>query len=210
MQASLNSFLCKETALVQEAAIWHVAMKDEQLGPITVGRVIGYLRDGLLNADDFAWRPGFNDWKAIGEIEEFWQPPSIAVHLNETEAAEEAGSDYREYWSAWKRANIRLRIAVLAGAIGLGAISVGLVVRDDDVPSKNGPMSGFTRADFTVNFQHNCIQRQRSLAQRQNAGGTDLQISKYCDCVAEKMADGITLKQLGVQQAAENAGALCR
>jgi hypothetical protein len=201
--------------------MWHVAMKDEQQGPLTLAQVIGYLRAGLLNADDFAWRPGFDDWKPVDQIEEFLEPPLRIDRFDqaETDEATTVVND-SERGSVWKRATTRLGLSAFVVALGMGAIAVSLIVRDDGVSSSAGPVDGFTRTDFTENFQRDCIQRQRSSAQGHNERVTDLQITKYCGCVAEKMADGITYKQSvgesktggfdNLKRVAENAGASCR
>ncbi len=39
-------------------------------------QVLAYLRGGALTGDDLVWRPGFEDWLPLREIQEFWLPPA--------------------------------------------------------------------------------------------------------------------------------------
>src|SRR5262245_19251541 len=131
---------------MHEESMWHVAMQDEQQGPLTLAQVIGYLRAGLLNADDFAWRPGFDDWKAVGQIEEFLEPPLLVDRFDQAETVE--GTivvNDSERASVWKRATTRLSLSAFVVALGMAAIAVTLIVRDDGVSSSASPVGGFTR-----------------------------------------------------------------
>jgi len=39
-------------------------------------QVLAYLRGGTLTGDDLVWRPGFENWLPLREIQEFWLPPA--------------------------------------------------------------------------------------------------------------------------------------
>jgi uncharacterized protein DUF4339 len=73
-----------------------------------------------------------------------------------------------------------------------------------------------TRKTMIADMSRKCVQKQRLLGQNM----TEAQIAKYCTCVSEKIADGMTYKQLGtdpdasaladLKQKAEAAGYACR
>ena len=56
-------------------AIWHALVGNEERGPMSRTQVLAYLRGGTLTGDDLVWRPGFEDWLPLREIQEFWLPP---------------------------------------------------------------------------------------------------------------------------------------
>jgi hypothetical protein len=64
----------------------------------------------------------------------------------------------------------------------------------------NERISGSTR-DYVINkMQLSCVQRQRSL--KQGSSPSDAQISSYCSCVSNKMADITTYKRLVIDPTA--------
>ncbi|WP_018459718.1 DUF4339 domain-containing protein [Bradyrhizobium sp. WSM4349] len=56
--------------------IWHALIGDEEHGPMSQAQVLAYLRGGTLTGDDLVWRPGFEGWLPLREIQEFWRPPA--------------------------------------------------------------------------------------------------------------------------------------
>jgi hypothetical protein len=82
--------------------------------------------------------------------------------------------------------------------------------------SSTETISGETRKTMIADFYRECIQKQRSFGQNV----TEAQITKYCTCTSEKIADNTTYKQLGTEldagaladlkQKVEAAGYACR
>ena len=58
-----------------QEAIWHVVLDHREQGPLTEAEVLECLGDGRLAESDLIWRPGFPDWKSVGEVDDFRQPP---------------------------------------------------------------------------------------------------------------------------------------
>jgi predicted Zn finger-like uncharacterized protein len=52
-------------------AVWHVAIGNEQVGPLTAGEVRSRFAAGEIDAETYGWREGFGDWLRLGSIEEF-------------------------------------------------------------------------------------------------------------------------------------------
>lgn len=109
----------------EQTAIWHAAIANKRLGPLTEGEVLAFLREGQLTANDLLWRPGFSEWKKVSEVSEFSQPPPRKQPLpssSELPLAAEAALSPGTKWSLWKAANIGLLVtaAVLLLQIGTG------------------------------------------------------------------------------------------
>jgi hypothetical protein len=78
-------------------------------------------------------------------------------------------------------------------ALLLGAIAGALTLYSRVVFMSTDLIGGQARSEFVAGTQRSCVQKQRSLGQNV----TDAQITTYCSCTAEKMADGTTYRQLG-------------
>jgi|tagenome__1003787_1003787.scaffolds.fasta_scaffold20819563_1 hypothetical protein len=115
-----------------QEAIWHVMIGGEQRGPLTRDEVLGYARDGMLAANDFIWRPGLPDWKAVSEISDFRQPAMPAAASVQSLAPDQPASEHVDRdgtgvqsvgrkWSVWKSANIGLLISALTLLVQIGA-----------------------------------------------------------------------------------------
>ena len=62
------------TAPPAEAApTWFVALEGRQQGPITRQAVAALVRDGVVNRETFAWRPGMSEWLRAAQIDELAQ-----------------------------------------------------------------------------------------------------------------------------------------
>jgi hypothetical protein len=103
-----------------QQAVWHVVINDNQEGPLTKAQVLEYLSGGLLTGSDPIWRPGFAEWKSVGEIAEFWQParPPAGGASPATERTEEQAKTTQPKlstkFSLWKSANIGLGLSALS------------------------------------------------------------------------------------------------
>ncbi|MFK4720534.1 hypothetical protein ABIE89_001634 [Bradyrhizobium niftali] len=96
-------------------------------------QVLAYLREGTLTGDNLVWRPGFEGWLPLGEIEEFWRPPARSerptyepVHhaaappplpIEPAERVNQRG----EKWSLWGAASAGLILS--AATLGMGALT---------------------------------------------------------------------------------------
>ena len=99
------------------------------------------------------------------------------------------------------------------------AIGVSLALYGQWFFSSTERISGATRDHFAKTMQSACIQRQVSLGQAERLSSD--QISKYCTCVSNQIADGTTYEgmmrdtaasdtQQYLKQQAEAAGQTCR
>lgn len=122
-------------------AIWHALVGNEEQGPMSRTQVLAYLRGGTLTGDDLVWRPGFEDWLPLREIQEFWLPPARSqpptyvaarqpVSGNDEVAfappplpVEIAGPSQQqgEKWSLWGAASAGLVLS--AATLVIGALS---------------------------------------------------------------------------------------
>jgi hypothetical protein len=59
-------------------AVWHALIGDQEHGPMSRAQVLAYLRSGTLKGNDLVWRPGFEKWLLLREVQEFWQPPPLS------------------------------------------------------------------------------------------------------------------------------------
>src|SRR5215831_8798389 len=50
--------------------IWHLVIDREQVGPLTISEVKQKWALGEIDAETYAWRDGFEDWKRLGSIDE--------------------------------------------------------------------------------------------------------------------------------------------
>ncbi len=55
----------------QPAAVWHLVIDREQVGPMTVEEVREKFRGGQIDNETYAWREGFDDWLKLAQIDEF-------------------------------------------------------------------------------------------------------------------------------------------
>lgn len=61
---------------------WHLALGDQQIGPLEEAKAIAYARD---NPEALCWRNGFSDWRPVSEVTELLarggeaSPPPIAA-----------------------------------------------------------------------------------------------------------------------------------
>lgn len=62
--------------MTEDESFWFMVIDGEQRGPLTKAQILESLMEGELGGNDFIWRPGFTDWKAINETTDFWKPPS--------------------------------------------------------------------------------------------------------------------------------------
>ncbi len=64
---------------------WFIFRESRHFGPLSSQQVRGYLTSSLLSTDHYIWRPGFNGWKPINEIEGFksYGSASIDVYSDE-------------------------------------------------------------------------------------------------------------------------------
>jgi hypothetical protein len=119
--------------------------------------------------------------------------------------------DRRRRKSSASAAQGALRFVVLLVCI-LGA----LMLYGKVFFSSTETISGETRKTMIADFYRECVQKQRSFGQNV----TEAQITKYCTCTSEKIADNTTYKQLGTEldagaladlkQKVEAAGYACR
>jgi hypothetical protein len=115
-----------------EKAFWFAVMNGKQRGPLTKAQILEYLLKGRLAGNDLMWRPGFNDWKAVNDIADFWEPPSqipgrAAAHSLISEQLSNT-TDVIEKWSLWKSANFGVLLS--AGLLALGAAGRGFEMAD--------------------------------------------------------------------------------
>lgn len=72
--ASLSADLPKAEALAPKAAPkvpeddWFVAINDNQVGPLTLGKLKDLWERGEITPDSLCWRAGFADWIALSEV----------------------------------------------------------------------------------------------------------------------------------------------
>lgn len=123
-----------------ETVIWHVVVANEERGPLTDSEVREYLREGKLSGSDLIWRPGFHDWKAVRDTNEFWQPPPRAttdtsisaaptpVEIRSTPVTTGRPYEIREphetkaapNWSLWSAANWGLVVSAITLLLQVG------------------------------------------------------------------------------------------
>jgi hypothetical protein len=105
-------------------AIWHVLIGGVQQGPLTKSQVFEFLTSGKLSGEDLIWCPGFPDWKAVSDVDEFWQPPRVTSRrkappqpppLTDHNKSDKRIS--RQKWSLWKSASIGLLVSALTLAL---------------------------------------------------------------------------------------------
>lgn len=58
---------------------WYIAHNGQQQGPFSSAQIQQGLQSGTYNRGTLAWRQGFQDWVAIGEIAEFQQTSSSSI-----------------------------------------------------------------------------------------------------------------------------------
>jgi hypothetical protein len=66
--------LPKKTGLVEQGHIlkdWFIFRDSRHFGPLSSQQVRGFLSKKLISGDHYLWRPGFDDWTPIKEIEGF-------------------------------------------------------------------------------------------------------------------------------------------
>ena len=51
-------------------AVWHVAIEDEDVGPISLAEIGRHIEAGRVDRDTLVWRPGLDNWQAATEISE--------------------------------------------------------------------------------------------------------------------------------------------
>lgn len=89
--------------------------------------------------------------------------------------------------------------STVRGALTFMALLVGivgaLIVYGAIFFSSTEIVSGESRKFLVTDVHHVCVQRQRSLGQ----SVTEAQIDKYCTCMAERVADSTTYKEMGTE-----------
>jgi predicted Zn finger-like uncharacterized protein len=53
--------------------MWHVAIQDVPVGPMTRDELARKVESGAVSADSLCWREGMDDWRALGELPELAQ-----------------------------------------------------------------------------------------------------------------------------------------
>jgi hypothetical protein len=108
----------------------------------------------------------------------------------------------------FNRRQSRSSASAVKWALTFAALVVGvfaaLFVYGEVFFSSTEAISGEARKQFIAGVYRTCFQKQRSISQ----AVTDAQISSYCTCASEKMADGTTYKQLGTEPDASALGDL--
>lgn len=66
---------------VPDARAWHVVLGGTQVGPMALGELQRRRATGELDDASLVWREGFDDWRALGTVEEARDvaPPSVVV-----------------------------------------------------------------------------------------------------------------------------------
>jgi hypothetical protein len=57
---------------------WHICHADKRLGPYPLEALQKAVAKGLLKRSDLAWKPGFEFWKPLSEIEGLFTPPPMS------------------------------------------------------------------------------------------------------------------------------------
>lgn len=80
-----------EQVLIPESSstepLWHVAMGDDQIGPLSVADLQRMIREGDVDDTCLAWTDGMEDWLPLGDL------PQYAHLLEEQEAATKAPAE---------------------------------------------------------------------------------------------------------------------
>lgn len=109
-----------------DAAVWHLVIDQEQVGPMTVAEVEQRYRAGEVDADSYIWREGFGDWQRLAVVDDF----AAMVSGGGTLGASDSGSGVAVDASSGSGA------AAVAGMFG----STGF----DDAPAQDDPQDLFS------------------------------------------------------------------
>jgi predicted Zn finger-like uncharacterized protein len=60
---------------------WHVVIGEDRLGPLSLDEVLAKRDDGTLDDDSLVWREGFDDWVALGGVDELRRAPAEPTSL---------------------------------------------------------------------------------------------------------------------------------
>jgi hypothetical protein len=175
---------------------WHYAEGEE------VKRAISFdeIRIALSKAPDphkvLVWKPGFNDWRFAGDIEElaglFPKPPPLPTARP---PKFKASSDPEAPAQAKprKRAIPKWATTSLFGlAIGLSYAAVKYGV--DWVKNEEIGLKYQVRTEFVASFVDNCIKTQS--ADPENRAIQQSVIATYCNCTANATADRVSNNQM--------------
>src|SRR5690554_4349551 len=69
------------------ASEWYVVVDGNQVGPVTPREIEGYVNDGSVTGESFAWREGLGDWVALSSLDEFAHLASAAGAVGEDATA---------------------------------------------------------------------------------------------------------------------------
>lgn len=107
--------------VVEQDAVWHVAINGASRGPLPKSQVLAELRNGTVGAAHLVWRPGFDQWRLLREVPELCGPPSLPqpqqmapspplLPAADPATLVGAGSTERK-WSLWTAASLGLCIS---------------------------------------------------------------------------------------------------
>lgn len=88
-------------------------------------------------------------------------------------------------------------VSVLAFGFLLCAVAGGLKLYASFFFANDDQISGSARTAFVEKMQKSCFHNQRSLAGNEKVA--DAQITKFCDCVGERLADKTSYKELRIE-----------
>jgi len=66
---------------VPEAGTWHVVQGGTQVGPIAVAELHQLRATGKLDDESLVWREGFDDWRALGTVDELRDSTRVSVEI---------------------------------------------------------------------------------------------------------------------------------
>ncbi|MCL2011828.1 MAG: AgmX/PglI C-terminal domain-containing protein [Cystobacterineae bacterium] len=86
LQQSASGALFSEPSIVvsqglsQPAGVeWFVAVDDNQVGPLGMGEIKSYWRQGKISRDSLCWKSGMKDWEPIGALEELFDQLNVSA-----------------------------------------------------------------------------------------------------------------------------------
>src|SRR5512140_2106408 len=69
------------TEPVPEAGAWHAVQGGTQVGPMAVAELHQLRATGKLDDESLVWREGFDDWRALGTIDELRDSTRVSVEI---------------------------------------------------------------------------------------------------------------------------------